>query len=136
MFRGNKVRTYNFALFLELAIIGLWVSLRVSYFCFPPQDLLAEIWGIRVVKLTCEADCSRLLTFQGVQESSSKSIDDSYPGLDRHKHAVQTPERRWEHRSHARVRPDQTLRPTDTHLAPVHESDTYSLDLLDVPSAR
>lgn len=27
MFRGNKVRTYNVALFLEVAIIGLWVSL-------------------------------------------------------------------------------------------------------------
>lgn len=28
MFRGNKVRTYNIALFLEVAIIGLWVSLE------------------------------------------------------------------------------------------------------------
>lgn len=27
MFRGNKVRTYHVALFLELAIVGLWVSL-------------------------------------------------------------------------------------------------------------
>lgn len=41
MFRGNKVRTYNVALFLEVAIIGLWVSLEHCY-CLPLQASLGQ----------------------------------------------------------------------------------------------
>jgi Pyruvate/2-oxoacid:ferredoxin oxidoreductase delta subunit len=44
MFRGNKVRTYNIALFLEVAIIGLWVSLECSYTIFPCKVSQSKIW--------------------------------------------------------------------------------------------
>lgn len=36
MFRGNRVRTYHWALFIELAIVGLWVSIS------PARDLLPK----------------------------------------------------------------------------------------------
>lgn len=43
MFRGNKVRTYHVALFLELAIIGLWVSFEgVLLLLFPITESLGE----------------------------------------------------------------------------------------------
>lgn len=65
MFRGNKVRTYNIALFLEVAIIGLWVSLSAAV---TPQA------GSLAVEYRGDADTSsRLLRSTPSPKSSDKT---------------------------------------------------------------
>lgn len=134
MFRGNKVRTYNIALFLEIAIIGLWVSLECLMFSLA-RHLSTKPRAARLIQLTCRLDRSRLLDFQRAW-TEAFGINNSYLGLDWHKHGIQTPEHYRKYHPHHRVRPNQALRPADTHLASVYEPDTNGLDLLDVPSAR
>lgn len=87
-----------------------------------------------LAKLTCQTDCSRLLDLEG-PGTESFSINNSYVSLDWHKHAIQTPQHHREYRAYNRIRPNQTLCPTDTHLASVYEPDPDGIDLLDVPSA-